>query len=232
MVEEISERKVIAVLDYNNIVMAVFFCILFILGAILQSFFTSSLVPLVSDPPIVAYILSLATASLAIISLGSCFLLLVLWIFSFKKYVNGKVERRPKKLDTIYSICILFIVLAILQSFFSFLGTFNFSISIWEFKISVIIASLGLVSLGVFFAGLLLGNLSFKKYVEKDDNVHEEKFNMRSFTIRTLLLLTISSIPVVFLAFSWLGLIMECLLLLIPFYLCFGTEMILKLEKS
>lgn len=230
MAEEIIERKKIAVWDYINIVMVGFFLILFGIGSILQSFYTPTLVPLVIEPPIIAYILSLATLGLAIISLGSCFVLLVLWIFTFRKYVNRDIESRSRRLDTIYSICVLIIELSVLQSFFSFLGAFYFAISIWQYKICVIIASLGLVSLGVCFIGLLMGNFSFKRYVEQNDDP-QQKFNIRSFTGRTLLILTISSVPIAFLAFGWLGLIMEWLVLLLPFYLIFGTDKIINLEN-
>ncbi len=232
MAEDIRERKKIVVWDYLNIIMVGFFLILFSIGSILQSFFTSSLVPLVIEPPMAGYILSLATRILTIISLGSCFLLLVLWIFTFRKYVNRDAESTSKKLDAIYSFCILFIIISVLQSFFSFLGTFYFAISPWQYKISVIIASLGLVSLGVCYIGLLMGNFSFKKFVDQEDYDKEKKFNKRSFTGKTLLLLTISSVPLAFLAFGWLGLILEWLILLIPFYIIFGTDKVLRLDKN
>ncbi|NYB51070.1 MAG: hypothetical protein HVN35_00685 [Methanobacteriaceae archaeon] len=231
MAEDIKEMKKVEVWDYLNITMVGFFLVLFSVGAILQSFYTSTLVPLVIEPPIVAYVLSLATFSLALISLGCCFLLVVLWIFTFRKYVNREKESPNKRLDTIYSICILFIVLSVLQSFFSFLGTFYFAISPWQYQISVIIASLGLLSLVVCYIGLLRGNFSFKKYVDPGDYNQQKKFNLRTFTGRTLLVLTISSVPVSFLAFGWLGLILEWLVLLIPFYLIFGTDKIIKFDK-
>lgn len=232
MADDVRNLKKIAVWNYNSILMTGFFSFLFIFGSIMQYYFTYSQIPLEITPPIVAYTLALTILSLGIVSLISCFVVLVLWIFTFKKYLNRETESHSKNVDRAYSIAIFFITVAILQNFFSFLGQFDFSQTCWEFKLSVIIASLGLVSLGVCFGALLKGAFSFKKYVDEENKNKEKKFKSSTFTGTTLLFLTISSVPISFLAFGWLGLILECLFLLIPFYLCFGTERIIKIDKS
>jgi hypothetical protein len=232
MADENREKNKITVWDHTNLGIIGIFFILFIVGSFLQSFFNSNLVPLVIEPPIVAYILLLVTLALGIISFACCILFLVLWIFTFKKFIYIDVETPSKRLKNAYSICILIIIVSVLQSFYSFLGAYYFAIAIWQFKISVIIASLGLVSIGVCYIGLLMGNFSFKKYIDKNDDPKKTKINKRQFTGRLLLLLTISSVPLSFLAFGWLGLILEWLILLIPFYIIFGTDKIIKLDNG
>lgn len=100
------------------------------------------------------------------------------------------------------------------------------------YKISSFIMGICLVSLGLYFVGLLFGIIYFRYEITREIERNKFKFNIIEMGFELLILLAISSIFIGYVAFGWIGSVIGFLLFFIPFIIIIKTKPLSELPMK